>query len=31
LTDIAFDSDTLRIVAEASGAISVAVTSLPNL
>ena len=31
LGSIAFDSGTLRIIAEAEGAISVAVTSLPNL
>jgi hypothetical protein len=31
LGSIAFDSSTLRIVAEAEGSISVAVTSLPNL
>jgi hypothetical protein len=31
LGSIAFDSNTLRIIAEAEGSISVAVTSLPNL
>jgi hypothetical protein len=31
LADIAFDSKTLRITAEAEGSINVAVTSLPNL
>lgn len=31
LGSVAFDSSTLRIIAEAEGAISVAVTSLPNL
>lgn len=31
LADIAYDSKTLRIVAEADGAINVAVTQLPNL
>ena len=31
LGSIAFDSNTLRIIAEAEGAISVAVTSVPNL
>lgn len=31
LASIAFDSTTLRIIAEADGAISVAVTSVPNL
>ena len=30
LTDIAFDSNTLRIVAEATGTINVAIISLPN-
>jgi hypothetical protein len=30
LTDIAFDADTLRVVAEADGSAAVAITSLPN-
>jgi hypothetical protein len=31
LGDIAFDSTTLRVVAEATGQVSVAITALPNL
>ncbi|MBI3699268.1 MAG: DUF4403 family protein [Afipia sp.] len=31
LGDIAFDSDTLRVIAEAEGTMAVAVTSIPNL
>ena len=31
LADIAFDSKTLRVIAEAEGAINVSVTALPGL
>ena len=31
LTDIAFDSKTLRVIAEADGAINVTITALPGL
>jgi hypothetical protein len=31
LTDIAYDSKTLRIIAEASGTINVVITALPGL
>ena len=31
LDSIAFDSDTLRVIAQAEGSINVSVTSLPNL
>jgi hypothetical protein len=31
LSDIAFDSKTLRVIAEAAGAINVTITKLPDL
>jgi hypothetical protein len=31
LADIAFDSKTLRVIAEAAGAINVSITALPGL